>query len=190
MELANYQIESPTTVALTFKDGRQQIVKAAELNRYVLPADRRRIESAFQLRRSYFKELPKWVQLIIIAVLALSLGVAGVKAAPGVARLLHLAPAVPKVQPKPVSIVAPVPAVKAVSVTPSPSATSTPLVSVTPVAESELEDVVKAPKKLIPKSVDNDIKHVVEQTTQTINSVVGGLLPPAAETAAKLVPKL
>ncbi len=96
MELADYRLESHSEVTLFYKDGRQKLVAKDSLSNYLLPQDIERIQHAFTMRQDYFNDLPKWVKVIGIGIVALGLGVGGTKAAPSIQRALHqVIPAIP-----------------------------------------------------------------------------------------------
>jgi hypothetical protein len=98
MELADFRLESHSEVRLFYKDGRQKLVVRDRLGKYLLPDDVTRVQNAFKLRQSYFNDLPKWVKVIGIGMLAFGLGLGGVKASPGIQHAIHqVVPMVPDV---------------------------------------------------------------------------------------------
>ncbi len=89
MELTNYTVESNSLVTLAFKNGTSKRVRVAQLSRYVLPEDAAKIQQALDLRKNFFKDLPKWAKAFAIPMAVILVGITAVKAAPGLEHVIH-----------------------------------------------------------------------------------------------------
>lgn len=89
MKLAKYTVESNSLVTLLYKNGSSKKVRIANLEKHVNAEDAERIRQSVSVRKTFFKDLPKWAKAIAIPIAVIVIGLTAAKASPGIDHLIH-----------------------------------------------------------------------------------------------------